>query len=109
MERQGQEQEVKGHVAESDVEEPKPEGGQDKQLQEFNEEMITESEKDAIIQRFRKWRVYEATVAQFAEDTDNDVEQNVQWFLEMLPVTHGQRQMIAPVLRRLKKEQNLRD
>ena len=86
IKRQGPEQEVKGHVAESDVEEPKPEGGQDKQLQEFNAEMNTESKKEAIIQQFREWGVYETAVAQFAEDSDDDVDQKMQGFLEMLPV-----------------------
>ena len=70
------------------MEETKPEGGQDKQLQELNEEIITECEKEAVIQQFREWRVYEAAVAQFAEDNDDDLEQKMQWFFEMLPVTH---------------------
>ena len=43
--------------------------------------------------------MHEAAVVQFAEDDDEDVEQKTQWFLDMLPVTHEQRQMIAPVMR----------
>ena len=46
-ERQGQEHEVKGDVAESDLVEP--EGKLHTQLQELNEKMITESENEAII------------------------------------------------------------
>ena len=59
---------------------------------------VTESEKEVIIQQFREWGLYEAAVVQFAEDDDEDVEQKTQWFLDMLPVTHEQRQMIAPVM-----------
>ena len=35
------------------------------------------------MQQFREWGVYEAAVAQFAEDNNDDVEQKMQWFLEM--------------------------
>ena len=69
------EQEIEGDVPESDVEEPKPEWRQETQLQETNEKMITESEKEAINQRFRERRGYEAGVVLFGEDNDDDVEQ----------------------------------
>ena len=72
-----------------------PEGKLNTQLQEINEKMITESETEAIIQQFRDWGLYEAAVVQFAEDDDDDVEQKMQWFLDMLPGTHEQRKMIA--------------
>ena len=96
-ERPGQEHEVLGDVAEWDVVEP--EGGQDTQPQELSEKMITDSEKEAIIQQFREWELYEAAVVQFVEDDGDDVEQKTQWFLDMLPGTHEQRQMIAPMMR----------
>ena len=35
----------------------------------------------------------------FGEDGGDDVEQKMQWFVEMLPGTHEQRQLMAPVLR----------
>ena len=50
-----------------------PEGGQDTQLQE-----LKESEKEAIIEMFREWRVYEAAVVHYAEDDDDDVEQKMK-------------------------------
>ena len=62
-----------------------PEGGQDTQLQELNEKMITESDKEAILQQFHEKR----EGGQFAEDDDDDVEQKSQWSLDMLPGTHG--------------------
>ena len=58
-----------------------------------------ESEKKVIIQQFREWGSYEAAIVQFAEDDDSDVEQKMEWFFDMLPVTHEQRQRIAPVMR----------
>ena len=39
--------------------------------------------------------MYEAAVARFSEDNGDDVEQKMQWFSEMLLMTHDQRQMIA--------------
>ena len=86
-ERQRQEQEVKGHVAESDVEETKPEGGQDKQLQELNEEMITEFE-EAMIQQFREWGLCEAQSPSSLKSMTMTWSTKMQWFFEMLLVTH---------------------
>ena len=61
----------------------------DTQLQKLNEKIITESDNEVIIQQFREWGFYEeAAVVQFAEDDDDDVEQKMQWFLDMQPVTH---------------------
>ena len=77
-ERQGQEHEVRGDAVECDV---------------------TEGEKEVIIQQFRVWGWCEAAIVQFAEDDAEDVEQKMQWFLDMSPVTQEQRQMIAPVMR----------
>ena len=76
-----------------------PERGQGTQLQDLNEKMIAESEKEVIIQHFREWGLCEVAAVQFAEDDDDDEEQKTQWFLNMLSVTHEQRQMIAPVMR----------
>ena len=50
-----------------------PEGGQDTQVQKLNE-----SEKEAIIEQFREWRVHEAAVVHFAENDDDDVEQKMK-------------------------------
>ena len=61
----------------------KPECGQDTKLQKLNEKIITESEKEVIIQQLREWGFYEAAVVQFVEDDDHDVEQKTQWFLDM--------------------------
>ena len=74
--------------------------------------MVTESEKEAIIQQFRVWGLYEAPVVQFVEDEDDDVEQKMQWFLDMSPGANEQRPMIAPVMRWAtiaEKKEKLRD
>ena len=61
--------------------------------------VIKDSEKEDLIQRLSEWGVCKAIVDQLAEEDDDEVDKKIQWFLEMLPWTQEQHQMIAPVFR----------
>ena len=72
--------------------------------------VITDSEKEFLIQRQPEFGVRKAHVDLCAEEDDDEVDQIVQWCLEMLPGTQEQHQMIAQVFRCCsKKEEKLRD
>ena len=61
--------------------------------------VITDSEKEFLIQRLPELGVRKAHADLCAEEDDDEVDQKTQWCLEMLPGMQEQHQMIAQVFR----------
>ena len=75
QERHAQSREVNEDVEERDKD--KQERESEKQPRKLDEKVVTESEKDVIVQQFREWRVYEAASVQVPKAVTT---WSMQWF-----------------------------